>query len=90
MTLAFSPEGTRIAGSAGCNRYLGTFTETHGRLQLDPGGMTLMACSDGAMQRERSFVGMLRAVDGFRINGSVLSLTSKGRVIAKFQNQLNQ
>ena len=90
MTLAFSPEGTRIAGSAGCNRYLGTYTENRGHLQLDPGGMTLMACADPAMQRERNFIAMLRSVDSFRITGSVLSLTSKGRMVAKFQNQLSQ
>ncbi len=86
VTLAFSPEGRRIAGSAGCNSYLGTFTDDHGRLHLSPGSMTMMACADPAGSRERKFVAMLRSADGYKISGGFLLLTSNGKTVAKFTN----
>lgn len=84
VTLAFSPEGTRIAGSGGCNSYLGTFTDNHGHLELDPGGMTMMACPDPAGSREQKFVSMLRSADGYKIDGNFLLLTHDGKTVAKF------
>ena len=86
VTLAFSPEGTRIAGSAGCNSYLGTFTDDHGHLKLNPGGMTMMACADPAGTREQKFIAMLHSADGYKISGDYLLLTSNGKTVAKFIN----
>ncbi len=86
VTLAFSPEGRRIAGSAGCNSYLGTFSDDHGRLHLNPGNMTMMACADPAGSRERKFIAMLRAADGYKVSGDFLLLTSNGKTVAKFKN----
>ena len=86
VTLAFSPEGRRIAGSAGCNSYLGTFTDDHGVLELHPGNMTMMSCAEAANSRERKFIDMLRSADGYKLNGDVLLLTSNGKTVAKFQN----
>ena len=86
VTLAFSPEGRRIAGSAGCNSYLGTFSDDHGTLQLNPGGMTLMACADPAGTREKKFVAMLRSADGYKLNGDTLLLTHDGKTVAKFKS----
>jgi len=86
VTLAFSPEGRRIAGSAGCNSYIGTFSDDHGRLQLSPGNMTMMACVDPAGSRERKFIAMLRSADGYKISGDFLLLTSNGKTVAKFKN----
>ncbi len=90
VTLAFSPEGTRIAGSAGCNSYLGTFHDSHGHLQLDPGGMTMMACADPAGSRESKFIAMLRSADGYKLGGNYLLLTSNGKTVAKFTNNPEQ
>ena len=78
VTLAFSPEGRRIAGSAGCNSYLGTFTDDHGRLHLNPGNMTMMFCADPAGSREKKFIVMLRSAESYRISGDFLILTSNG------------
>jgi uncharacterized lipoprotein YbaY/heat shock protein HslJ len=87
VTLAFSPEGKRIAGSAGCNTYLGRFRDDNGHLALSPGGMTLMACAEPAMSREKNFVEALRSADGYRVRPPFLFLTSKGKVVAKFKDQ---
>jgi heat shock protein HslJ len=85
VTLAFSPEGRRIAGSAGCNSFLGTYSEERGVLQMHPGNMTMMFCADPAGSREKKFIAMLRLVDGYRLNGDFLSLTSNGKTVAKFK-----
>jgi heat shock protein HslJ len=86
VTLAFSPEGRRIAGSGGCNSYLGLFTDDHGRLHLSPGNMTMMACADPAGTREKKFIAMLRSADGYHMSGDSLVLTSNGKTVAKFKN----
>lgn len=86
VTLAFSPEGRRIAGSAGCNSYIGTFTDDQGRLHLNPGNMTMMSCADPAGSREKKFIAMLRSANGYKINGDFLLLTSGGKTVAKFKN----
>jgi putative lipoprotein len=85
LTLAFSPEGQRIAGSSGCNSYIGTFSDNHGTLHLDPGNMTMMYCADPAASREKKFVAMLRSADGYKVNGDVLLLTHEGKTVAKFK-----
>jgi len=84
ISLAFSPEGRRIAGSAGCNTYIGTFSDDHGTLHLNPGSMTLIACDDPAGTREKKFVAMLRSADGYKLDGDVLLLTRNGKTVAKF------
>jgi len=86
VTLSFSPEGRRIAGSAGCNSYLGTFTDDHGNLQMHPGSMTMMFCADPAGSREKKFIAMLRSADGYKMNETSLQLTHNGKVVAKFIN----
>jgi heat shock protein HslJ len=85
MTLAFSPEGRRIAGSAGCNSYLGTFNDDHGLLHLRPSDMTMVSCADPAGTREKKFVAILRSADGYKIDGDFLLLKSNGKTVAKFK-----
>jgi putative lipoprotein len=85
VTLAFSPEGLRIAGSAGCNSYLGTFNDDHGLIHLNPGNLTMMHCADPAGSREKKFVAMLRSADGYKIDGDFLLLKSNGKTVAKFK-----
>jgi uncharacterized lipoprotein YbaY/heat shock protein HslJ len=88
MTLAFSPEGRRIAGSAGCHSYIGTFTDDHGKLSLHPGGVVMMGCPDTVIKREQKFVAAMRETDAYRIAGDYLVLSGKGKILAKFKNQL--
>jgi len=86
LTLAFSPEGARIAGSAGCNSYRGSFSDYDGLLHLNPGALTMMGCGEAAAEREQKFVAMLRSADGYKIDGESLLLTSDGKTVAKFRN----
>lgn len=65
-TLDFAPEG-RLAGSAACNRYFGSYTLSGEGLRLSPLGATKMACAAGAMEEERRFLEAAARVTGFSI-----------------------
>jgi putative lipoprotein len=86
LTLAFSPEGARIAGSAGCNSYRGTFSDYVGLLHLNPIAITMVGCSDAGAERQQKFVSMMRSADGYKIEDEMLVLTSSGKTVAKFRN----
>lgn len=61
-TITFSGDG-RIHGSAGCNRYFGSYVRGEsGALRITPQGMTRRACSEPVMQAEGSFLEALAAV----------------------------
>jgi len=86
FTLAFSPEGTRIAGAAGCNSYRGTFSDYAGLLHLNPIAVPMVGCSDVGADRQAKFVAMLRSADGYKIEDELLVLTNGGKTVAKFRN----
>ncbi len=52
---------------------------------MSPGNMTMMSCPDPARSREKKFIAMLRSVDGYKLNGDFLVLTSNGKTVAKFK-----
>lgn len=86
LTLAFSPEGARIAGSTGCNSYRGTFSDYAGLLHLNPVAMPMLGCDEAGAEREQNFVAVLRLADGYKIEDDILLLTSRGKIVAKFRN----
>ncbi len=83
LTLAFSADG-RIAGSAGCNRYMGTYTQEGGKLTLRPAGTTRMACPkpEGVMDQEREFLKALETVATARFEGDSLELRTASDALA--------
>lgn len=49
-TLVFS-DSSRVYGSAGCNRFFGTYTaDEKGQISITPGGATMMFCPDMAFE----------------------------------------
>jgi heat shock protein HslJ len=57
----------RVAGSTGCNRFVGGFTLTGEGLQFGALGSTLMACPDPLMAQERAMLDALELVTRFDI-----------------------
>ncbi|MBC7163757.1 MAG: META domain-containing protein [Roseovarius sp.] len=55
----------RVAGSTGCNRFIGDFTLTGEGLAFGALGSTLMACSDALMAQERQMLDALENVRRF-------------------------
>lgn len=70
--LAFS-DSTRMAGSAGCNRFFGTYvTGEKGEITLTPGGTTMMYCPD--MQFEDRYLKALPTVKSYTVTEEQLTL----------------
>ena len=81
-TLLFLRDG-RLAGSATCNRIIGSYKSSGKRLTIEPAGTTMMACPEALMNQERKLLNLLPKITQFRVDGTgalVLS-TIDGRTI---------
>ena len=82
-SLVFDLEESRVAGSGGLNRLMGTFSLAEDELRFGPLAATLMAGPDDAMQREREFLDALARVTGYALDGRSLTLDAGGDVVAR-------
>jgi len=79
ITLTFS-ENNRLAGSSGCNRYMGSFKVTGKQFELkSPLASTRMACPEALMRREKQFLEALSAAKSYQIN-------NKGELEIQYDN----
>jgi heat shock protein HslJ/uncharacterized lipoprotein YbaY len=60
-------EDDRVAGSSGCNRFMGGYALTGEGLSFGQIAGTMMACPEAQMQIEQRFLGLLQAVNRFEI-----------------------
>ena len=68
ITLTFS-ENNRLAGSSGCNRYMGSFKVNGNQFEIkSPLASTRMACPEASMEREKQFLEALNAAKNYQIN----------------------
>jgi len=65
-TLGF-PQAGQLAGSGGCNRFMGPARLDQGRLTIGPLVSTRMACSPAAMNQEQRYLGLLGQATGIRL-----------------------
>jgi len=65
-TLGF-PQAGQLAGSGGCNRFMGPARLDQGRLTIGPLVSTRMACSPAAMNQEQRYLGLLGQATGLRL-----------------------
>lgn len=79
------PSATNYFGSSGCNRVSGTFQLSGNSLQLLGGAMTMMACPEPLMTQEKEFNEALTATGSYKINGNLLELMERRKVVAKFE-----
>lgn len=73
ITAVFSEDG-RLSGSAGCNRYFGTYEEDAGALSFSGLGSTRRACPEPIMALESLYLESLEAVEGWKLAGERLTL----------------
>jgi heat shock protein HslJ len=74
----------RIAGNAGCNRLMGSYTLNGDQLTFSQMATTRMACPD--MEREAALLKALEATSGWRIEGAQLDLMDAGaNLLARFE-----
>ena len=84
--LILQPSGRRMVGSGGCNRLMGGYTLDGEQLAFSKAAGTMMACAQGVMELERSFLDTLPQVTSWRIDGQRLQLLDGQRtVLAVFE-----
>ena len=72
ITMSF--EDGKVAGSAGCNNFHGTYATKGSTLQLGPLATTRRACEEPLMTQEREFLAALASAVTWRIDGNVLDM----------------
>ena len=68
-TLQFLADG-RLAGSATCNRILGSYESQGKQLSIKQVGTTMMACPEALMNQERKLLELLPTVQSYSIDGT--------------------
>jgi heat shock protein HslJ len=83
MTMEFAADG-RVSGSAGCNRFTGTYTLSGSSLKLGPAAATRMMCAqpDGIMTQEQQFLQALATVATIRQEGNRAELRTADGALA--------
>lgn len=83
ITATFDEDGT-IFGSAGCNRYSGSFTVDGDQLSIVPLAMTMMLCiePEGVMEQEAAYVAALETVATYSIDGDRLEMRTADGALA--------
>ena len=81
-TLHFLPDG-RLAGSATCNRIVGSYEGLGNSLAIAPAGTTMMACPEALMAQERKLLDLLPTVSRYKIDasGALLLIGADGTVL---------
>ncbi len=81
-TLQFLPGG-RLAGSATCNRFFGSYESVAPKLRIQTAGATQMACPEALMNQENKLLKLLPAIERYRIDktGALVLSTADGRTV---------
>ncbi|MGP1691963.1 MAG: META domain-containing protein [Giesbergeria sp.] len=81
-TLQFFADG-RLAGSATCNRIIGSYTSEGQTLSIAPVGTTMMACPEALMNQEKKLLDLLPKLESYRMDatGALVLRTGYGREI---------
>jgi copper homeostasis protein (lipoprotein) len=83
-SLTLDPATRRASGSAGCNRFSGTY-ELHGNtLRFGPLATTRMACPPEIMAVEDALLKALAAETAWSLQDGTLVLTREGQLVARF------
>lgn len=78
--------GDQLTGFGGCNKLMGGYTMDGDKLSFPSVGSTKMFC-EGIQPIESSITGMLRKVDGYKVEGSTLKLMGGGVELATLKAQ---
>jgi len=71
-------EREQVAGLAGCNNYFAGYESGDAALTISALGMTMMACSEPAMQSEMAFSSALASAKSYSISGETLEIAYEG------------
>ncbi len=88
ISAQFTADG-KLGGSAGCNRYLGSYTVSGNEITFSaPMGSTMMMCEQAVMDQEAAYLKALGEAKTFAVQGEKLTLKGgDDTVLAVFQAQ---
>jgi heat shock protein HslJ len=88
ISAEFTADG-KVSGTAGCNRYSGSYTVTGSSIQFStPMASTTMACPQPVMDQETAYFTALAAARSYAVKGDQLTLKdSGGSVLASYKAQ---
>ena len=79
-------EGGKVSGSAGCNRFQGSFTSSGDTLELGELAVTLMGCPEPAASVEEEFLAVFEQVERWRMEDDELVLAdADGSELLRFR-----
>lgn len=78
--------GDLLQGFGGCNRLMGGYTMEGTALSLSNIGSTKKYC-EGIQPTENAIIGLLRQVDGYKMEGGLLKLLGAGKELAALKAQ---
>lgn len=83
--------GNRIAGSGGCNRFMGGYKIQDGQLSIGPLASTFMACEPPVMNQELKYLAALQGAQRYEIddqgNLTIFYQTDQGSGVLRFVAQ---
>jgi len=88
ITIEFTAVG-KFNGSAGCNRYNGSYTTSGNSITISPNiATTMMACAQPVMDQEAAYTKALPTVKSFSVKADQLTLSdAAGKAIATYKAQ---
>lgn len=76
-TLRLDADTGRVSGSAGCNRFMGSYSLNGNRIDFSQMAATQMACAQG-MDTERAYLQALTRVQTWKVQDGQLNFYSAG------------
>lgn len=76
QTVTFDESTGQVYGSAGCNRFTGSYTVSGTRIEISPLATTMMACPEPQMTAEQTFLKRLQGATKFALGTDTLTLTA--------------
>jgi len=90
ISAEFSSDG-KVSGSAGCNRYSGTYTVSGNSITISSSiATTMMMCDESVMEQESAYLKALAEAKTYEVKGDQLTLTGADKTslaIYKAQSQ---
>ncbi len=77
ITAGFGGDGS-VSGSGGCNNYNGPYTVEGGSITFGALASTMMACPEPQMGAETAYLGALKEVNAWTVEGTTLTLAGPG------------
>lgn len=85
--LSFNQDKQRVAGSTGCNRFMGSYKIEGQKISFSKMATTMMACHTG-MKTERAYMDALQQVSKWSIaNGKLVLLNDDNEPVARFEKK---